>query len=309
MNGDGWPDVVAGDPNQGLVLLLNTARVPPSVPGAPTLTSAAPGDGQVALSWTRPSTDGGSPITGYTATAGPAGATCTTTGLGCSITGLANGTTYSFTVTASNAIGAGSVSNTVTATPGVPPSAPASLTTSPNLAAGVGLAWQPPSNPGTSAVTGYRIYRSTVAGDTPILLATVGNVLGYTDTAVSNGGQYAYRVAALNAFGEGARSAEARTQRGTAPSAPQTPTASAGGAGITVKWSPPASNGGSSVTAYRIYRGTTSGAGMLLATVGPTTTGYLDKAVARKTRYVYSVSAVNVLGEGARSGEAWATAR
>jgi hypothetical protein len=53
-----------------------------------------------------PASDGGFPITDYTVTASPGGATCSTTGaLSCTVGGLTNGEAYTFTVTAANAIG------------------------------------------------------------------------------------------------------------------------------------------------------------------------------------------------------------
>ena len=52
-----------------------------------------------------PADDGGSPVLDYMATAIPGGATCTTAGTSCVVSGLANGTAYTFTVTARNAIG------------------------------------------------------------------------------------------------------------------------------------------------------------------------------------------------------------
>jgi len=308
INGDGWPDVVAADYNHGVIVLRNSAVAPPTVPAAPTLVATVPGDGQLGLSWAAPANDGGSPITSYTATASPGGATCSTTGPGCSITGLTNETAYTVSVRATNAVGTGPASNSQVATPGVAPSAPRALATSPNLAAGIGLAWQAPSSSGSSVVSGYRIYRGTTSGS-ETLLATVGNVLSYTDAAVVNGGQYVYQVSAVNGFGEGARSGEAAAQRGTAPSAPRTPTATASGKGITVGWSPPIANGGSPLTAYRIHRATISGAEAFLVSVGPGTTSYVDKSVARKTRYFYWVTAVNVLGESVPSSEVTATSR
>ena len=71
---------------------------------APTGVTATAGDGQATVSWT--AIPGA--ITGYTATASPGGATCaTTTATSCTITGLANGTTYTVAVAAENAFGSG----------------------------------------------------------------------------------------------------------------------------------------------------------------------------------------------------------
>jgi len=68
--------------------------------------TATPGNTQVAVGWAAPASNGGSPITGYTATANPGGNTCTTAGLlTCTVTGLTNGTGYTVTVKATNAAG------------------------------------------------------------------------------------------------------------------------------------------------------------------------------------------------------------
>ena len=76
------------------------------VPGAPTGTMASPGSAQALVWWNAPASPGGSPITGYTVTAQPDGATCATSGeLSCTVTGLANGTAYAFMVVAANEFG------------------------------------------------------------------------------------------------------------------------------------------------------------------------------------------------------------
>jgi fibronectin type 3 domain-containing protein len=130
------------------------------------------------------------------------------------------------------------------------------------------------------------------------------------DTAVSNGGLYYYQVSAVNAPGEGPRSAEKSAQRGTAPSAPRNLSASANKPGtITLKWSAPSSNGGSAVTGYRIYRGTASGAEIYLASAGSNATSYADKSATKGTRFYYWVAAVNVLGVGPASNEVNAVAK
>jgi hypothetical protein len=85
--------------------------IAPSVaPGAPTLLVATPSSTTVALSWTAPSSNGGSAITLYTATSTPGSFTCTSATTSCTINGLTNGTYYSFSVTATNVAGTGPAS-------------------------------------------------------------------------------------------------------------------------------------------------------------------------------------------------------
>jgi fibronectin type 3 domain-containing protein len=186
------------------------SATPRTVPGAPTLNTATPGNAQVTLAWSAPASNGGSAITGYTATASPGGATCSTAGATtCTIAGLTNGTSYSFTVRATNVTGTGSPSNTLSATPRTVPGAPQGLTAAPDKAKGVDLAWTAPSTNGGSAITGYKVYRRT-SGGALVQIATVSaSTVTYRDTATTKGTQYFYVVVATNAAGDSAASNEA----------------------------------------------------------------------------------------------------
>jgi outer membrane protein OmpA-like peptidoglycan-associated protein len=76
-------------------------------PGAPGGVSAEAGNASATVSWTAPSSNGGSPVTGYKVTSSPGSKSCFTSTLSCTVHGLTNGTSYTFTVMAKNAAGTG----------------------------------------------------------------------------------------------------------------------------------------------------------------------------------------------------------
>lgn len=88
-----------------------------TVPGAPTIGTATGGNAQASITFTAPAFNGGSAITSYTATSSPGGFTASGASSPLVVTGLTNGTAYTFTVTATNIIGTGApsaASNSVT---------------------------------------------------------------------------------------------------------------------------------------------------------------------------------------------------
>jgi hypothetical protein len=76
-------------------------------PSAPRAVHASAGSASAKVSWIKPASTGGSPITKYVVTSAPSGKTCSTSGLTCKVTGLKNGTSYRFSVVAYNKNGAG----------------------------------------------------------------------------------------------------------------------------------------------------------------------------------------------------------
>jgi fibronectin type 3 domain-containing protein len=290
-----------------------------TVPSAPTGLVASAGNASVVLSWTVPNSDGGSPITGYnvyrgTAPGGEGGTPVATNVASSSFTdtGLANGTTYYYKVAAVNAAGTSPQSGEASATPqpaATAPSAPQSLTAVGSNGA-VQLSWTAPASNGGAAVTGYNVYRGTSAGgegSTPV--ATNVTTTGFTDTGLANGTTYYYTVKAVNSAGTSPPSTEASaTPHATVPSAPLGVTASAGNAAVTVSWSAPASNGGSPVTGYNVYRGTSPGGeGGTPVASNVTATSFTDTGLANGTTYYYRVAAVNAAGTSAQSSEVSAT--
>lgn len=110
-----------------------TSPASASVPGAPTGVGGTAGNARVSLSWTAPASNGGSAITSYTITPyiGASAQTAIVTGTSAvtrEVTGLVNGTTYTFTVKATNAVGTGTDS---AASASLTPAAPVGFTVPP----------------------------------------------------------------------------------------------------------------------------------------------------------------------------------
>src|SRR4029450_9796461 len=119
--------------------------------------------------------------------------------------------------------------------------------------------------------------------------------------SAANGTTYYYKVSALNAVNEGPLSTEASATPvapATPPSAPQNLQATGGNAQVSLTWSAPASDGGSQVTGYKIYRSTSPGTETLLPSPPGTGTSYSDLTALNGTTYYYKVSAVNAVNEG-----------
>ncbi len=265
---------------------------PAAVPGAPTGAHATAGNTSALVSWVAPASNGGSAITGYTVTSSPGAKHCTTSGtLSCTVTGLTNGTPYTFTVTATNVIGTGpasAASNSVTpaAVPGAPTGAHATAGNTSAL-----VSWVAPASNG-SAITGYTVTSSSGAKH-----CTTSGTLSCTVTGLTNGTPYTFTVTATNGVGTGPASAASNSVTPAAvPGAPTGAHATAGNTSALVSWVAPASNGGSAITGYTVTSSpgakhcTTSG------TLSCTVTGLTNG-----TPYTFTVTATNGVGTGPAS--------
>jgi FG-GAP-like repeat/Fibronectin type III domain len=220
IDGNGSPDVVIADYNNGLVVLRNTtpAPAPPSPPSAPQLASATAGNARVTLTWSAPASNGGASVSGYRVYRGTSsGAETLLAAIGAANTSytdtaVVNGTTYYYEVSAVNSAGESALSTERSATPVTVPGAPTLVAASAGKD-GVSLGWNAPASNGGAGISGYRIYRGASSGG-ETLLVTIGNVTSYKDTAAPNGKTSYYQVSAVNAVGEGARSNELSAKRG-----------------------------------------------------------------------------------------------
>ena len=182
---------------------------PWGVPREPLNLAATVGDGMVNLTWEPPASDGGRSISLYTVYRWREGSTPSTFLVAATATwyedsDVVNGVTYVYAVSASNVAGEGPRFLTITATPRAPPTVPGEPQGL--VAKAVGgemlLTWKAPVSDGGSSILGYIVYRGNGTDDM-VLLAVVGDVLEYRDSDIKRGKVYEYRVAGVNALGEG----------------------------------------------------------------------------------------------------------
>ncbi|MBF0459631.1 MAG: fibronectin type III domain-containing protein [Nitrospirae bacterium] len=196
----GTTSIIVQD-NTGSSATVSVTVSTATVPGAPTITAVAVGNGQVTLSFSAPSSNGGSAITKYTATSSPDNVTATGTASPITVTGLTNGTAYTFTVKAANAIGTGtasSASSSITPAASVP-GAPTGVTAKVGNAKTT-ISFTAPSSNGGSVITGYTVISSLDN------ITASGTASPITVTGLTNGNAYTFTVKATNAIGTGTAS-------------------------------------------------------------------------------------------------------
>jgi fibronectin type 3 domain-containing protein len=162
----------------------------------------------------------------------------------------------------------------------------------------VNLSWEALDDGGFT-ISAFRIFRGPASGVTSFLGNSSTN--HFNDTTVKNGLSYDYAVSAVNAIGEGPKSLVVPASPKGAPSAPLNLTAKAGNGYVALSWATPSDNGGSAVTIYRVYRGAMSDGSDTVQIIEAVSLEWTDSTVVNKATYYYSVTAVNDLGEGARS--------
>jgi len=187
------------------------------VPGAPASVAAFPASTTAAVYWATPASLGTGTLTGYLATASPGGATCTTTtALTCTITGLANGTTYTVTVVTETTDGNSANSTATTVTPWPPEAiAAGGRESSCTIYSGKAYCWGDDSN----GELGNGITTAT-AQLTPVAVYTGGVLAGVTLIQITMGYWHVCALASTGAVYCWGRGADGELGNGTTSSTP-----------------------------------------------------------------------------------------
>ena len=276
--------------NVTLTAIWNIAA--PGTPGTPTVVA---GDGNATITVVAPSS-GGAP-TSYTVTASPGGSTCTviSPATSCTIAGLANGTSYSFSTVANNSTGsssgsASSASVSPAGKPGVPTGVSATIG---NGTATVSLT--PPTNTGGPAITSYTMTASPGGASCTVNAPATSCVI----SSLTNGTAYTFTATAFNGVAQSDSStASASATPATVPGAPTiTSTSSSSSGSATVNFSAPASTGGSAITGYTI----TSNPGGITCSAAANATSCAVSGLTDGIAYTFTAVATNAIGNSTSS--------
>jgi large repetitive protein len=280
-------------------------------PGAPGAPSAKTSNGTVVVSFS-PAVPNGAPVEYYTVYTNGVPHQCAAAP--CTISGLANGTSYSIYVTATNSVGPGRDSLTTTATPNAVPDQVTGLAATPGDGT-VALTWQAAQDPGTP-VTGYEVEVSPPPGGQQI--TDVGVTTSHTFTGLTNGTQYTFTVLARNALGSSPWSLGVTAIPFGKPLTMAAPTATGAAVpdptatrAITVSWAPvdgTAANG-RPVTQYTVYEyqadssgGPFGGTAVATQVVTGANSDTASFTVNNDSSwYEYAVTATNQAGESTQS--------
>ncbi|MEI6701394.1 MAG: fibronectin type III domain-containing protein, partial [Actinomycetota bacterium] len=226
--------------------------IPGVIPGAPTNVAATAGNALATVTWRAPASNGGSPILRYVVTSTPGSVTCTTangTTLSCVVSGLTNGTAYTFKVVAVNGIGSGPAS---TASAAVTSNLPPNVATNVVAVAGnaqATVSWTPAAVI-TIPIVSYTVSASPAGRRTTCTTAN-SSIHTCTVTGLTNGTRYTFTVVSNYASGKSAASAPSNpVTPATLPGAPTRLVVTAGTTSIIVSWGAPTSTGGSPITSY-----------------------------------------------------------
>jgi titin len=211
------------------------------------------------------------------------------------------GNEYFYKIYAINSIGSSLPSNVDGAQTVNLANAPAGVTAT-NGVTQANVSWNASTDLGGGTTLAYKIYKNTTGGTYPLLAQPSGTGTTYTDTAVTQGSTYGYKIVTVNEAGDSPQSIPALVTIGTVPDVPTNLISAPLASGvIQLDWQAPTNNGGFAVSGYEVERSTDGGSTYTtIATIGNVLT-YADTGLTLGNTYHYRVSAINQQGMGAPS--------
>jgi len=265
-----------------------------------------PGDSRTTLTWfldEEPDPKGGA-VT-YTiywsdSLSGGLSMLTTTTDMTHTHTGLANGRTYRYQISAYNNEGEGPLSTVVRSTPNLVPDRPRHLVAEKVSHEEIKIRWDAPSSWGDGVQQTYTVSR----GMCPCMMMEIAQGVT-TPSYVDNGTlmantTYYYQVRAVSSTGPGGVVMLTTHVPVTTPSFPLSLNVAVKATSVELYWEPPSDEGGDMVQEYRVYRAEGDGAPVLLRD-HVMANEYIDMDVMPDVDYEYTVAAINGAGEGALS--------
>ena len=248
--------------------------------------------------------------------------TCTTSTTSCTFAGLVVSVKYTFSVTATNYLGANTTAVTSSATTAGVPDAPTISSITGLTATTLTVAIGAPANTGGLPLTGYTVFKGatmallltaiatgTTAADSCSGATINGTSTSCTISSLTQGTSYYVAVYAKNTAGTSATYAISSGTTLGVPGAPTAVTAVATKGYVTVSWTAPASTGGSPIVSYTVWTndGVTSDATTRLCAApsgvsSPTTCTFAVTAngatnsLIQGVSYKFKVEAINALG-------------
>jgi streptogramin lyase len=295
-----------GEGFNGTGLTIQQISVPSGCASAPSDVVATPASGEAQVTWTEPSSAGSSAITGYEVTTVTGDGGCVTTGVtftSCDVTGLENGTTYSFSVDALNGAGPSAYGSSPEVVIGPTPGAPADVTAAAGNASAL-VSWEPPTDHG-GVVTGYAV---TVHHGATLVATATATAAGSPERVSNlvNGWTYAFDVTASNSSGASA-AGSASAMPSTVPGPVRSLAAVSSSSSVRLMWRPPLSDGGLALAGYDVYVGTKSGhesaTPLNAKPLAPDAAAVVVTQLRAGVIYFFVVRAVNRRGVGSPSAQ------